>query len=45
MAHNAEVQFGSFEDARTFLKYVRKEMPQYKWKIFQLVSIMEDLHE
>jgi hypothetical protein len=43
MAHNSEVQFGTFEDANTFLKYVRQQRPEYQWKIFQLVSVMEDL--
>lgn len=45
MIHNAEVQFGTMEDAKTFLKYVRKQNPDDHWKIFQLVSVMEDLHE
>jgi hypothetical protein len=43
MLHNSEVQFGTIEDAKTFLKYVRKARPEYKWKIFQLVSMMEDI--
>ena len=45
MIHNAEVQFGTMKDAKTFLKYVRKQNPDDHWKIFQLVSVMEDLHE
>lgn len=43
MIHNSEVQFGTIEDAKTFLKYVRKKSPEHKWKIFQLVSVMEDI--
>lgn len=43
MIHNSEVQFGTFEDAKTFLKYVRQKSPEHKWKLFQLVSVMEDI--
>jgi len=45
MIHNSEVQFGTIEDAKTFLKYVRKASPEHKWKIFQLITVMEDLNE
>lgn len=43
MMHNSEVQFGTMKDAQTFLKYVRQKSPERKWRIFQLVSVMEDI--
>ena len=45
MAHNSEVQFGTLEDAKEFLKYVRQQSPDHKWRLFQLVSVMEDIDD
>ena len=41
--HNAQVQFGTIEDAKEFLKYVRQQSPDHKWRLFQLVSVMEKI--
>jgi hypothetical protein len=45
MAYNSEVQFGTLEDAKEFLKYVRRQSPGHKWRLFQLVSVMEDIDD
>jgi hypothetical protein len=37
--HFGEVHFGPMEEAMMMLEYVQNKSPDYKWKIFQLVSV------
>ncbi len=36
--YHSEVHFGSAEDAEGFLKYVKRQSPEEKWKIYELVE-------
>lgn len=34
-----EVHYGTVEDAKDFLEYVRRQSPEKEWKIFNLVEV------
>lgn len=35
----SEVQYGTLEDAKEFLEYVKEKSPDHDWRIFQLVQV------
>jgi hypothetical protein len=40
MLYSREVHYGTLDDAKETLNYVKKKLPDNDWRIFQLVQVL-----
>ena len=40
MLHSSEVHYNTLEKAKEELEYVKKQLPEKDWRIFQLIQVL-----